>query len=261
MKLKKKYSVELLTFSRKIVKSSSEITMKYFNPGGIKSTLKKDKSPVTIADIKCDDFLVKQIKTKFPEHNVLSEENGIYENGSEFRWIIDPIDGTRNFMRGYPFWGTLLAVEYQGEVVSGIISMPAIKLMIYAAKGMGCYFNNKRCRVSKVNEIKDSYLLYSSLAHVIKTGYKDNFLKLASRCEYTRGYGDCHGHSFIIGAMAEIMIDPIVAPYDIAATKICIEEAGGKLTDFHGIDSIYNKTAIITNGAVHDAVLEILNSQ
>ncbi len=258
--MNKKYLKSLLGFSQKIVKESSEITMRYFKPGGIKSTFKKDKSPVTIADLKCDDFLLKQIKAKYPSHSILSEENGVYENGSEFRWIIDPIDGTRNFMRGYPFWGTLLSVEYQGEVVIGIISMPVINLFIHAAKGKGCYINNKRYKVSKINEIKNSYLLYSSLKHILETGYKDNFFKLASKCEYTRGFGDCHGHTFIIGGMAEIMIDPIVAPYDIAPTKICVEEAGGRLTDFHGIESIYNKTAVITNGLVHDEVLEILNS-
>ena len=260
MKLNRKYLDSLLNFSQRIVKESSVVAMKYFKPGGIKSTLKKDKSPVTIADLKCDDFLLKQIKAKFPSHSILSEENGVHENGSEFKWIIDPIDGTRNFMRGYPFWGTLLAVEYQGEVVSGVISMPAINLFIHAVKGKGCYLNNKRQRVSKLDKLENSYLLHGSLKDLLKHDYKENFLNLASKCDYTRGFGDCHGHIFIIGGMAEIMIDPRVAPYDIAPTKICVEEAGGKLTDFHGIDSIYNKTAVITNGLVHDEVLEILNS-
>lgn len=260
MKLNKKHLNSILGFSQKIVKESSKISMKYFKPGGIKSSLKKDKSPVTIADLKCDDYLIKQIKSKYPSHNILSEENGVYENGSEFRWLIDPIDGTRNYMRGYPFWGTLLAIEYQGTVVLGIISLPAIDLFIHAAKRQGCFINNKRCKVSNIVKVENSYLLYSSLKHILKHNYKGNFLTLASKCEYTRGFGDCHGHSFIIAAMAEIMIDPVVAPYDIAATKICVEEAGGRLTDFHGIDSIYNKTALITNGLVHDEVLEILNS-
>lgn len=260
MKLNKKYLESLHSFSQKIVKESSGITMKYFKPGGIKPTFKKDKSPVTIADLKCDDFLLKQIIAKYPSHSILSEENGVHENNSEFKWIVDPIDGTRNFMRGYPFWGTLLAVEYQGEVVSGVISMPANNLFIHAAKGKGCYLNNNRQRISKINNLAASYLLHGGLKDLLKHDYKENILSLASKCEYSRGFGDCHGHTFIIGGMAEIMIDPSVAPYDIAPTKICIEEAGGKLTDFHGIDSIYNKTAVITNGLVHDEVLDILNS-
>ncbi len=260
MKLNKKYLDSLLGFSRKIAIDSSEITMKYFKPGGIKSTLKKDKSPVTIADLKCEDYLLKQIKAKYPSHNILSEENGVHENGSEFRWLVDPIDGTRNFMRGYPFWGTLLAVEYQDKVVMGIISMPAIGVFIYASAGKGCFLNGKRVKVSKIDKIEESYVLYSGLHHILLRNFSKNFLELVSQCSYSRGFGDCHGHSFIISGMAEILIDPIVAPYDIAATKICVEEAGGRLTDIHGIDSIYNKTAVITNGLVHDNVLEILNS-
>jgi histidinol phosphatase-like enzyme (inositol monophosphatase family) len=261
VRLNKKYLEELLSFSKRIVKESSGITLTYFKPGGIKSSLKKDKSPVTIADLKCDDFLIKQIKAKYPSHSILSEENGDYENGSDFKWIIDPVDGTRNYMRGHPFWGTLAAVEFQGEVVSGVISMPAIDLFIFAARGIGCNINNKPCRVSKIDKIENSYLLYGGLKHILKHDYRDSFLNLVSQCNYTRGFGDCHGHSFVIAGMAEIMIDPAVAPYDIAPTKICVEEAGGKLTDFHGINSIYNKTALITNGLVHEEVLELLNEK
>lgn len=258
--LSRKYLDNLFEFSSEIVKKSSEITLKYFKPGGIKSELKKDNSPVTAADLKCDDFLIKKIKSKYPSHDILTEESDACENGSEFRWIIDPVDGTRNFMRGYPFWGTLLALEYQSNIIIGIISMPALKTFIYAVKGKGCYYNTRRCKVSTINRIENSYMHYSSLKHILNGEYKTNFLKLASKCEYTRGFGDCHGHSFIISGSAEIMIDPVVAPYDIAPTKICIEEAGGKLTDFHGIDSIYNKNAVISNRFIHDEVLEILNS-
>ncbi len=260
MKLNSKLIESFLGFSKKIVMDSAKITQRYYKPGGIKSIVKKDSSPVTVADLKCEEFLVKQIKAKYPSHSLLTEEKGDIENGSEFRWMIDPIDGTRNYIRGYPFWGTLAALEYQGEVIIGIISMPAAGIFIHAAKGKGCFINGKRCRASSVKSIGKSYLLYGSLKHLLKRGYRDNFLRLASKCEYSRGFGDCHGHTLVIGGTAEIMIDPIVAPYDIAATKICVEESGGKLTDFHGIETLYNKTAIITNGLVHDEVLKILNS-
>ncbi len=255
-----KYLENLLEFSKKIVKESSEITHKYFKPDGIKSRLKKDNSPVTIADLKCEGFLLKKIKAKYPSHDILSEENGIHENGSEFRWIIDPIDGTKNFMRGYPFWGTLLAVEYKGEVVSGVISMPEIGIFVYASKGKGCYVNNKRVKVSKIEKFNESYIIYNGLKYISKQSYYYNFIKLVSSCYYSRGFGDCHGHYFIISGMAEILIDPMVAPYDIAATKICVEEAGGKLTDINGNSLIYGGNAVITNGLVHNRVLKMLNS-
>jgi histidinol phosphatase-like enzyme (inositol monophosphatase family) len=246
------------------VKQSSEITISYFNKisrSGITSSIKKDNTPVTTADLKCEDYLLKQICTKYPSHNILSEEKGVHENGSEFRWIIDPIDGTRNFMRGYPFWGTLLAVEFEGEIISGIISMPAIGVFICASAGNGCFVNGKKAKVSNKNKVEESYVLYTGLNHILLQSFSNNFLELASQCNYIRGFGDCHGHSYIISGMAEVLIDPIVAPYDIAATKICVEEAGGKLTDIHGIDSIYNRTAVISNGLVHDQVLKMLNEK
>ncbi len=254
----RKYLKSLLDFSKKIVKESSRITIKYFKPDGVKSRLKKDNSPVTIADLKCEDFLLKKIKAKYPSHDIFSEENGVHENGSEFRWIIDPIDGTRNFMRGYPFWGTLLAVEYRDEIILGVISMPALGVFIYASAGNGCFVNNKRLKVSKINKIEESYMLYSGLKHILLQNSGKNFLELESKCSYSRGFGDCHGHSFIISGMAEILVDPLVAPYDIAATKICVEEAGGKLTDINGKSTIYGGNAVITNSLVHSKVLKML---
>lgn len=259
MKIKKKQLSSLLEFSLKTVKKSENITLKYFRKN-IKHKIKKNKTPVTIADIECENFLIEKINSKYPWHSLLTEETGVIDNGSEFKWIIDPLDGTKNYMRNFPFWGTLLALELEGEVILGVISMPAIGETIYAVKGGGCYYNGKRAKVSKVNKLKDSYCTFGSLELILTQYYKNNFMNVVSGSLYSRGFGDCHGHSFVINGRAELMIDPHVAPYDVAATKICVEEAGGMFTDLNGNNNIYSGSALISNGKVHDEVLKMLNN-
>lgn len=258
MELKNKHLKEYLDFAVKTVKKSHLITLKYYKKK-VKHRVKDNNSPVTIADLKCEDYILKKIKAAYPSHSIYAEETGVKNNGSEFRWFVDPIDGTKNFMRKYPFWGTLLALEYQGEIVLGIISLPALNDFIYAAKGMGCYCNDKKAKVSKLKTIEDSYLIHGGMEYIVREQYRENFFSLAGVSYYCRGFGDCHGHSLIINGKAEVMVDPHVAPYDVAATKICIEEAGGKFTDLNGDKTIYSGNAVITNGRLHDKVLEILN--
>lgn len=258
MKLKKKHLAEYLDFAIKAVKRSEDITVKYFD-GKIKHKVKKNNTPVTIADLKCEDHLLRKIKKKFPGHSIYSEERGVKDKSSEFRWFIDPIDGTKNFMRGIPFWGTLLALEYQGEIVMGVISMPAVNEFVYAAKDMGCIYNDKKAKVSKIKKLPETYLIHGGLEYITKQYYRENFFDLAGTAYYSRGFGDCHGHSFIINGRADVMFDPFVSPYDVAPIKICIEEAGGMFTDINGDKTIYGGNAVVTNGRLHDEVLKILN--
>jgi histidinol-phosphatase len=258
MELKNKQLVKFLDFAVKTVKKSEAITLKYYKKN-LKHKVKENLTPVTVADMKCERFILGEIKKKFPEHDIHAEESGQKSSGSEFKWIIDPIDGTKNFMRKYPFWGTLLALEFRGKVVMGIMSLPVTQDFIYAAKNMGCYVNNKKAKVSKVSTLKDSYLLHGGLEYIVTEAYRTNFMNLVKQTYYNRGFGDCHGHTFVIDGRAEIMIDPLVAPYDVAVSKICIEESGGIFTDMQGNDTIYSGNAVITNGKIHDAVLKILN--
>jgi histidinol-phosphatase len=258
MGIMKKQLDEFLNFSLKTIKKTEKITLKYFCKN-LKHKIKKNKTPVTVADIKCENFIIEKINSKYPKHSLLTEETGVIDNGSDFKWIIDPLDGTKNYMRKYPFWGTLLALEWEGEVILGVISMPAIGETIYAVKRGGCFYNNRKAKVSNIAKLKDSYCLFGSLELIITQLYKNNFLNIISGCSYSRGFGDCHGHSFVINGRAEFMIDPHVAPYDVAATKICVEEAGGMFTDLNGNRNIYTGNALISNGRVHNEVLKMLN--
>lgn len=259
LKMKRKTLEKYLDFALTSVRKSEKISLKYYNKK-IKHRLKYNQTPVTVADIKTEDYLINRIRQKFPSHSILSEERGYDDTGSEFKWIIDPIDGTKNYLRKYPFWGTLLALEWEGEIVLGIISMPAIKQLIYSVKSSGCYMNGKKVKVSGISNISNSYLMYGCMNYMIRQPYMNNFLSLTEKCSHSRGFGDCYGHSLVITGKADIMIDPLVAPHDIAAVKICIEEAGGILTDFNGNNSIYNGNAVVTNGYLHKEVLKILSS-
>jgi histidinol-phosphatase len=258
MSLSKKHINEFLAFSSTLVKTSEPVVMKYFGKN-YKPKLKENNTPVTIADLKCEELLISRIRKKYPSHEIYSEESGKTGKDSEFTWIIDPIDGTKNYIRKHPFWGILLALEHEGEIVLGIINMPALNEFIYASKGDGCYLNGRRIRVSKTGKLENSFCIFGGIDYILKQRYWNGFSKLAEMCDYNRGFGDCHGHSFVMKGQAEFMIDPHVAPYDVAATKICIEEAGGAFTDTKGNVSIYNGDALISNGKVHEKVLRILN--
>lgn len=258
MGLKNKQLERLTEFAEKTIKKANLITLKYYSKK-IKYRVKENLTPVTAADIKAENFILGRIKEKFPSHSIHAEEHGSADNNSDFKWIIDPIDGTKNFMRKYPFWGTLLSLEFQGEVVLGVISMPVLKEFYIAAKGKGCYMNGKKMKVSKVKKLSDSYLLHGGLNYIFSEPYRQNFVNLVHNVYYDRGFGDCHGHTYIINGKAEVMVDPHVAPYDVAPVKICVEEAGGRFTDINGKNTIYSGSAVVTNGRVHDAVLELLN--
>ena len=253
-----------LEFALKVVKASERITLKYFQ-SRFKVNYKSDRSPVTVADRTCEKFLVEELSRKFPHHGFYGEEFGEEKNRvpvlheSAMRWIIDPIDGTRNFTRGIPYWGTLCGLECEGDVVAGIMALPALKLIYYASKGSGTFKNGKRLKVSRIKELEKSAIIFGGLSYFIGTQYEKPFLEIVKSAYHDRGFGDCFGYSFVADGSAEAMLDPIVSPWDVAAIKVIIEEAGGIFTDFEGNSTIYSRTAIAANPFIHEAVLRKLS--
>ncbi len=259
----KSYEKEL-EYALKIVRASERITLKYFQ-SKFRVDYKSDKSPVTIADKSCEKFLVGELSRKFPHHGFYGEEFGESSADSEFRWIIDPIDGTRNFTRGIPYWGTLVGLERvedpalgKGEIVAGIMALPALKKIYYASKKNGAFCNGRRIKVSRVKELGKSAVIFGGLSYFIGTKYEKGFLDIAKSSYHDRGFGDCFGYSFVAEGAAEVMLDPIVSPWDVAAIKPIIEEAGGVFTDFEGNSTIYSKTAVASNPYLHETMLRKL---
>lgn len=249
--------VDELEYALKIVKASRRITLKYFR-SKIRVSYKSDKSPVTIADKSCEKFLTGELSKKFPHHGFYGEEFGDSSEGNEYRWIIDPIDGTRNFTRGIPYWGTLCGLEHDGEMVAGIMSLPALNKVYYASKKRGAFCNGKRIKVSRVKELEKSTLIFGGLSYFLGTKYERAFLKIAKSSYHDRGFGDCFGYTFVVEGEAEAMLDPVVSPWDVAAVKPIIEEAGGTFTDFEGNATIYGKTGLAGNPYLHETILKKL---
>ncbi len=246
-----------LEYALKVVKASERITLKYFR-SKFKIDYKSDRSPVTIADKSCEKFLIRELSKKFPGHGFYGEEFGDNSAGKDFRWIIDPIDGTRNFTRGIPFWGTLCGLEHQGEMVAGIMALPALKKTYYASKKHGAFCNGKRIKVSKLAELEKSTVVFGGLSYFVGTKYERAFLDIVKSSYHDRGFGDCFGYTFVAEGQAEAMLDPIVSPWDVAAIKPIIEEADGVFTDFEGNPTIYNKTGLAANPYLHERVLKEL---
>jgi histidinol-phosphatase len=258
-----------LEFALKLVKASESITLKYFG-SRLKVNYKSDKSPVTVADKTCERFLVKELSKRFPSYGFYGEEFGESLSECEFRWIIDPIDGTRNFTRGIPYWGTLVGLEsvqnhplidsanfHDGrEIVVGVMALPALGMIYYASKGHGAFRNGKRIKVSKIRKLDESTIIFGGLSYFIGTKYEAPFLDIVRTSYHDRGFGDCFGYTFVAEGAAEAMLDPVVKPWDVAALKIIIEEAGGSFTDFEGNTTIYGNTAVAANPYIHDMILE-----
>jgi histidinol-phosphatase len=234
-------------------------TLSYFNLP-IDIDTKADGTPVTNADREAEVAILKHIRRYFPDHDVLAEESGAAKgkSGTNVRWIIDPLDGTKTFVRGMPLYGTLIGAEVDGKPTVGVIYLPASDELVYAATGLGCRWNGRPCGVSKVDKLSDAVLLTTDQQTSDSRG--PNFSQLAKQCKFTRTWGDCYGYVLVATGRAEIMVDFKANPWDIAAAAPIMTEAGGHLSSWHGQQDIWSGDAIGTNAALWQATVKHLES-
>ncbi len=221
---------------------------------------KADSSPVTIADKRAEELIRSMVASAFPHDGFLGEEFGDQPGSSGFRWIIDPIDGTKSFIRHIPIWATLLGLEYNGEQIAGVAFAPVFGMTYRAVRGGGAFMNERRIRVSDVSTLADSLLCYSSIGWFTRSGREKAFIELANRTSRQRGYGDFYGFVLVAEGAADLMVEHGVNPWDVAATKAIVEEAGGRFTDWDDHSTIHRPDAIASNGKVHAEALSILRS-
>jgi histidinol-phosphatase len=221
---------------------------------------KEDKSPVTIADKKAEETIRKLVAQYFPGDGFLGEEFGHEPGTTGYRWIIDPIDGTRSFVRHIPIWATLVGLEYKGEQIGGVAYIPCLGELYRALRGGGAFCNDRPIHVSKVNDLSQALMCYSSIGWFRKAGREKTFLELAAKTQRQRGFGDFYGFVLVAAGSAEAMVEHGVHPWDVAATKVLVEEAGGKFTDWNGTPTIDAPDVLATNGLLHDPVRTILNA-
>ncbi len=237
-------------------KAAGEIALSYYR-GGVEVTIKPDQTPVTQADREAEQAITAILRRAFPDWGVLGEEFG--ETGSrETRWIIDPIDGTKNFIRGVPFWAVLIGLEERGEVTTGVVFNPVLGELLTARVGEGAFANGERIRVSPCSRMKDATMLHSDLGLLRRGGYWDGLVRLVDATSRSRGFGDYYGYGVVAQGKAEIYVEVDLKPWDIAPVKILMEEAGGRLTDFSGRPTIYDGRVLASNGALHDEALRLL---
>jgi histidinol-phosphatase len=237
-------------------RAAGAIAMTYYT-GGFDVTMKPDDTPVTQADREAEEAIVAALGRAFPAWGFLGEEFGA-QGAKDVRWIIDPIDGTKNFVRHIPVWATLLALEAHGEIVAGVIHNPVSGELYAARKGGGARLNGRAVTVSDVGDLWTATLLHAGLRLYRKAGVWDGLLRLVDATERQRGFGDYLGYALVAEGKAEIYVEVDLKPWDLAPCKIVVEEAGGRFTDLNGAPTIYSGHALATNGRLHDAVLALL---
>ena len=237
-------------------RAAGAVAMKYYT-GGFEVTIKPDATPVTQADREAEEIIVAALGRAFPDWGFLGEEFGA-RGATDVRWIIDPIDGTKNFVRHIPIWATLLALEADGEIVIGVIHNPVSGELYAARRGGGTWLNGRRVRVSDVGDFWSATLLHAGLRLYRKAGVWDGVVRLVDATERQRGFGDYLGYALVAEGKAELYVEVDLKPWDLAPCKIVVEEAGGRFTDLAGQPTIYSGHALASNGRLHDAALALL---
>jgi histidinol-phosphatase len=238
-------------------RKGGELALGYFDTG-VTVEWKHDASPVTVADREAELLLRKELLAKFPGDAFLGEESGNQAGTTGYRWIIDPIDGTRNFVRGIPLWGTLVGLEYQGECIAGVAAAPALGLSYRALRGDGAYRGDRRLRVSEIGKLADAQVFYSTVGWFVRAGCQEAFLELSAKTQRQRGFGDFYGFVLVAQGSGEVMVEHGVHAWDVAAIKPIVEEAGGRFSNWDGGVDIHRPDILVTNGKLHEEVLAIL---
>ncbi len=218
---------------------------------------------MTQADQAIERLIRDRILAAYPDHGLVGEEYGEAAGTSSVRWFVDPIDGTHNYIRGVPLFGTLLAVEADGEMQVGVISAPAMRERWYAVRGGGAWSlaadgSRRRIRVSRVAALADSQLLYGSRRDDLASGWMPGFDALIEQCWRERGFGDFWGYALVAEGSAEAMLETGMHSWDLAAPQVLIEEAGGRVTDVTGSRRVDAPSFVGSNGLLHDEILRRL---
>ena len=244
---------ELLAIARKAADLARDVIMPLYD-AGISVELKADRTPVTAADRGAEEAMRDFLARECPTHGILGEEFGEKTGDGRHRWILDPIDGTKSFIHRVPLFGTLVALERDGEPVVGVIACHAAGETVYAARGLGAFLNEgKPIRVSTTSALGEATVSMTSFARLAKL-HPSGFDKVVHSCGLARAWGDCFGYLMVATGRADVMVDPEMSIWDAAALYPVITEAGGRMTTFEGLDRV-GDSVIATNGILHTEIL------
>jgi len=252
-----------LQFALAASQRAEELVLGYYLQSNLQVDLKADQSPVTAADRGAEELLRREILAAFPDDAVLGEEFGETPGRSGYRWILDPVDGTKSFVHGTPLFGMLIGLQHEQEHVAGICRLPAVREVIYAQRGRGAWWQRDsqpavRARVSQTTDLSQSLFCYTAVEGFQEINRPDVLERLAARTRISRGWGDCYGHMLVATGRAEIMVDPLLAEWDASALIPIVEEAGAVFMDWHGESTAVGGNGISVVPALKDELLRVI---
>ncbi|HYI13375.1 MAG TPA: histidinol-phosphatase [Thermoanaerobaculia bacterium] len=249
-----------LQLALELADAADAITLQHFQSTTLVVRTKIDMSPVSEADEAVERMLRERLQRERPDDSIVGEEFGttgrVADNNGR-RWILDPIDATKNYVRGISVYATLIGLEENGRIIAGVVSAPAMGRRWWAAAGEGAFCNGRQIRASRIASLDEAFLTYGSVTEFDQHGGTEPFLTLVRRCARSRGFGDFWAHMLVAEGAVEIAIEPSVATWDMAPIQIIVEEAGGRFTDLRGNPKIDGGSGLSTNGLLHDEVLEM----
>ena len=254
-----------LDFALDAAAQAAEFIMGHYQSPDLAVDRKRDATPVTAADRGAEELIRGLISAKYPDDAVLGEEFGEKDGTSGWRWILDPVDGTKSFVHGVPLFGTLIALEHGEDQVVGLCSFPALNEVVYAARGLGAWWKIGdrepiRARVSTVDKLSEALFCTTTIHGWTKYGQAELLDRFCSSCGLTRGWGDCYGHILVATGRADIMVDPELNPWDCAPLVPIMREAGGHFVDYSGQPDINAGRGLSVNANLLNAVLELTGS-
>ncbi len=256
----------LLDFATETAYRAGRITLGYFN-AGIRPDYKADDTPVTAADRAAEEFIRAEIEKRYPHHAILGEEFGetirfsassSVPSSAPFRWILDPIDGTKAFLRGVPLYGVLIGLEIEGIIKVGAAYFPATDEMLCAAEGLGVWWNGRRTRVSETSELTRAYVCYTNERSMERNKRGAAWQRITRAVYEARGWSDAYGYLLVATGRAEAMLDPVMNIWDCGPFPVILQEAGGYFGNWEGREGHTHNEALACNAAIKDKLLEII---
>ncbi|MEN8233989.1 MAG: histidinol-phosphatase [Actinomycetota bacterium] len=248
-----------LALALELADAADAVALPRFRSSDLVVESKPDLTPVTDADRATERAMVDLLAKARPSHGVLGEEFGT-SGGGPWQWILDPIDGTMNYVRGIPVWATLIALVHDGEPVLGVVSAPSLHRRWWAGRGLGAYMNHEAIAVSGVERIEDAQVMLGAERELAQTGWGTGVGALSDRAWRVRGFGDFWSHMLVAEGAADIAVDAGVKAWDMAAVLPIVEEAGGRFTDLRGRRDYSTGSGLSTNGLLHDEVVSLFGS-
>ena len=248
----------MLEFAVQTAFEAGQLTLGYFQRE-IEADFKTDDSPVTIADKQAEELIRARIEKAYPAHGILGEEFGSINDGASHRWIVDPIDGTKSFMRGVPLYGVLIGLEVDGKIEAGVSYFPGLGDMVYAATGQGCTWNGRRCYARQTKDISRAVVSFTDMANFKTFNRQIEWERVQAATYYRVGWSDAYGHMLVATGRLDIMLDPVMNSWDCGPFPVLLKEAGGYFGSWSGEAGIYAGEAMSTTQTLLPEVLALLS--